>query len=392
MTSISISLLILIATCICLFCFNRGGFVSSSSSNYLSSEPNFYDPLNANVMAALPRTSRMPVLFLSHSAPILIMKPNESAMGKKNNAHINSEIADWYRAIPTKMGLVKENKPRAIVQFSAHYDEGLPIKILAQDKYKGLLYDYYGFPAHTYDVTYPCPGWNSLAQRIKNMLTEGKIPAELDYKRGIDHGGFIPLMLMYPEADIPVLQISIARDAAVQRRIGELLAPLRDEGILLVGSGQASHGSFSPTAQDISESRKFIDALTIGLTGNEGNKWAPAPSSPLSIENIYAKRSTTVDNWAKLPGARFAHPWPDHYLPLPACVGATKENGDAFHVIGDHWIINMHSIRSFVFGEYPYLGMNRPAAAVAAAAAVATNDDAAIAPDVDAQTAPKEEL
>ena len=323
--------------------------------------PSFYDPLNVNIMAQLPRTALMPVLFLSHSAPILIMHENESAMGRPNNAHINSDVANWYRNIPKQMGLIGENKPKAIIQFSAHYDEGAPIKILAQDVYKGLLYDYYGFPKHTYDIKYPCPGWNSLSQRIKTMLESGNIPASLDYKRGIDHGGFIPLYLMYPEADVPVIQISIHHNPQIQRKIGELLAPLREEGILLMGSGQATHGSFSPSKLDISDSQNFIDALTRGLTGNDVNKWSPQLPSPLLTDDeIYEKRASTTDNWLQLPGARRAHPWPDHYMPMSSCVGATKGYKDQkLTVLGDHWIIKMHSIRSFAWGQVPYLGFNQ---------------------------------
>jgi aromatic ring-opening dioxygenase catalytic subunit (LigB family) len=295
-------------------------------------------------------------------------------MGQKNDAHFQSETANWYRSIPKTTGLTGENKPKAIVQFSAHYETPTgPIKITAQDKYDGLLYDYYGFPDHTYDVKYPCPGSTQLAKHIKDLLISNNIPAELDTKRGIDHGGFIPLMLMYPEAEIPVLQISICANAKVQRRIGEILAPLRNNGILFIGSGQASHGAFRPSKIDIDDTWKFVKALTKGLvptaswSNKQGNETYNTNESdnvlgnhnleenPTYNDELYAKRSQIVDDWLKIDGARRAHPHYDHYMPLPGCVGVTKgaKNND-MNILGDHFLLNIHSLRSFVFGEYPF--------------------------------------
>lgn len=345
----------------------------------------YYDSIDMSNFL-LKKTKEMPVLFLSHAAPVLIMNEKESIMGRQNDSHFKSKVANWYRAIPTKMNLVGPNKPLAIVQFSAHYDTGAgPIKVMAQDVYKnGLLYDYYGFPKHTYDVKYPAPGSAQLAKQIVTMLTSAGIQSALDTQRGIDHGGFIPLMLMYPDADIPVLQISVCNSAEKQRRIGEILAPLRHNGILFIGSGQATHGSFQPSDRDIKEQEIFAKALTKGLlpvdwcnergdevytsttskaktqveTTPDDNGDENARPETMSSDEVYAQRASTVDNWAKLPGARASHSHYDHYMPIPGCVGLTKGSEDSnMNVVGDHWLAEMHCLRSFVWGEYPFTSM-----------------------------------
>jgi aromatic ring-opening dioxygenase catalytic subunit (LigB family) len=305
-------------------------------------------------------TEEMPVLFLSHAAPVLIMKESESIMGRKNDAHFKSPVADWYRSIPTKMGLINENKPKAIVQFSAHYETGRgPLKILAQDKYKGLLYDYYGFPNHTYDVKYPAPGSVQLAKHIQNLFTQAGVKSELDPERGIDHGGFIPLMLMYPEADIPVIQISICDNAKQQRHYGEILSSLRKQGVLIIGSGQTTHGSFNPTKVDIEQQHIFAREFTKQLmpedwSNKSNDEVYKDTTESLSNDEIYTARAKVVDNWTSISGAKFAHPHYDHYMPFPGCVGATKNAEDQkMHIIGDHWLVGMHSLRTFVFGAYP---------------------------------------
>lgn len=270
--------------------------------------------------------------------------------------------------------------------------------VTAQDKYPSLYYDFYGFPSDLYEIKYDCPGNSSLATKVQSLLNDGPlsalgIKASLDTKRcmfnhpsfllglahlisditytflpslfrsflllsfhfaflGIDHGGFIPLKLMYPEADIPVLQVSLpSLDPRAVLAIGQSLAPLRAQGVLIMGSGQATHNAFSsfgnPSAGNAS--KKFVDALTIGLQGGQADQQG-GESGKEEKEAKYAKRVSTSLEWKKLPNARDAHPREEHLVPLFACVGASNPN-DAVHIVGDHYLMKVHSLRSFAFGD-----------------------------------------
>ncbi len=320
-------------------------------------------------------------MFLSHAAPVLIMGP-ESVMGQPNDSHKDSKIAHWYQGLPKQLGLVGENKPKALLFVSAHYETGYtgPALVTSHPN-PPLYYDYYGFPKYTYDVKYPAPGSPGVAARVEKLLTEAGIACKQDAKRGLDHGSFIPLMHAYPEADIPVVQLSIFNnyDPAMHVKMGVALRQLRKEGVFIIGSGQATHGALYRDAGMHKKNVQFLDALTDGLraTGSadpataaaaaEGDAGKLANDSSYLKRFFEEKRTQTVLRWHSLPYASVAHPSDDHFIPMATVVGAALPE-EEMKVVGDHWMLGLHSLRTFVFGK-------TPADRAAAAGAAGTKDE-----------------
>lgn len=190
--------------------------------------------------------------------------------------------------------------PTTIVVFSGHF-EASPIQITSSSSPK-MLYDYYGFPKETYNYKYPAPGNPELAQTIQNLLQTNGINGELNEDRGFDHGVFVPLLLMYPEAEIPVVTVSLDKSLSADKniRIGQALAPLRDEGVLILGSGYSFHNMdafFHPSEKSYLASRNFNNWLKDTILHS------PDPLSKLR-------------KWEEAPGARVCHPREEHLLPL----------------------------------------------------------------------------
>src|SRR2546426_12148289 len=164
-------------------------------------------------------TDRMPSLYLGHGAPPLVDDPIWPG-----------ELAAWAAALP---------RPKAILVISAHW-ENAPLTIGATTPVP-LVYDFSGFPERYYRVTYPAPGAPALAERVRQLVAD-LTPTAQDPTRGLDHGAYVPLTVMYPDADFPVVQISMpSEDPRVLLEIGRRLAPLRDEGVLIMGSGFMTH-------------------------------------------------------------------------------------------------------------------------------------------------------
>lgn len=208
------------------------------------------------------------------------------------------------REIPRQLG----TRPKALLIVSAHWiAPRFEVMAAAQPT---MLYDYYGFPPHTYAVQYPAPGEPQLAQRIAQLLTAARLEAGLDAERGFDHGSFVPAAVMYPQADIPMLQLSLRADFDPTAHIaaGRALAPLRDEGVLIVGSGSSYHNlrAFGTQAQDSSE--RFDDWLQEVMQLNG------------------AERSAALARWEDAPAARLAHPQEEHLIPLMVAVGAAEHD------------------------------------------------------------------
>ena len=227
-------------------------------------------------------------------------------------------------------------KPRAIVMISAHWETRHPtIQSTAQP---GMLYDYYGFPEHTYHLQYPAPGAPQLALQIHGVLQEQGFTPSLDDERGFDHGTFIPLMLMYPQADIPVLQVSLQQDLDpdAHYRLGQALAPLRQQGVLLVGSGLSYHNLrdfFSDSPRAVADAVAFDQWLVQAVTQPHGHQ-----------------RRHSLNHWAAAPGARGAHPREEHLLPLMVIAGSGYE-GYSEHIYSDT-ILNK-PVSSFIFQSTP---------------------------------------
>jgi aromatic ring-opening dioxygenase catalytic subunit (LigB family) len=198
--------------------------------------------------------------------------------------------------------------PRAVLVISGHWEEnGFAISSAEQP---GMEYDYSGFPPHTYQIKYKAPGSPELAARVQRLLADGGIGARLDPERGFDHGVFSIMKPLYPGEDIPLVQLSIDRsyDPELHLKLGRLLAPLRDEGVLIIGSGLSYHNLREMRGNEGAEpSRQFDAWLQDTLTA------APA------------KRTERLIQWERAPMARAAHPQEDHLIPLMAAVGAAED-------------------------------------------------------------------
>ncbi|HEX8125144.1 MAG TPA: class III extradiol ring-cleavage dioxygenase [Allosphingosinicella sp.] len=198
--------------------------------------------------------------------------------------------------------------PRAVLAISGHWEEnGFAISSAQQP---GMEYDYSGFPPHTYQIKYKAPGSPELAARVQRLLEGGGIGARLDPERGFDHGVFSIMKPLYPGEDIPLVQLSIDRsyDPGLHLKLGRLLAPLRDEGVLIIGSGLSYHNLREMRGNEGAEPSRQFDAWL-------QETLAAAP----------AERAERLIRWERAPMARAAHPQEDHLIPLMAAVGAAEE-------------------------------------------------------------------
>ena len=195
--------------------------------------------------------------------------------------------------------------PKAILVVSAHWEEAVPTVMTSAAP--PLLFDYSGFPPETYRLTWPAPGEPALAARVRTLLGAAGIDSAEDGARGFDHGTFVPLKLTYPDAHIPTVQLSLKRglDPAEHLAIGRALAPLRDEGVFLVGSGMSFHNMRAfrdPRARPVAE--QFDTWLAEATTAEP------------------AERDARLSRWVDAPGARLCHPREEHLLPLMVVAGA----------------------------------------------------------------------
>jgi aromatic ring-opening dioxygenase catalytic subunit (LigB family) len=192
---------------------------------------------------------------------------------------------------------------------SGHWEEGDPT--LNVGPRPPLLFDYYGFPAHTYRLTYPAPGAPELAGRVRGLLDAAGIASGEDGTRGFDHGVFIPFMLIYPEADVPLLQLSLRADldAAAHLAIGRALAPLRDEGVLIIGSGMSYHNLPALLSPGDARANAASDRFDAWLT-------AAVEESDADL------RDRQLADWLTAPDARACHPRAEHLVPLFVAAGA----------------------------------------------------------------------
>jgi aromatic ring-opening dioxygenase catalytic subunit (LigB family) len=210
-------------------------------------------------------------------------------------------------AMPRQLGIT----PAAVLMISAHWEE--PEFTLTSGLKPPMIYDYGGFPEYTYHIRYDAPGDPQLAARVKSLLESAGMPARLDAERGYDHGAFTPLKVIYPNADVPIVQLSLKTrlDPATHLAMGRALGPLRDEGVLIVGSGLSYHNLrqfFSPLA--FAPSREFDAWLNGALLGGSPDD-----------------RAKLLTAWERAPSARAAHPREEHLLPLMAAVGAAGDDG-----------------------------------------------------------------
>lgn len=245
----------------------------------------------------------MPALYIGHGAPPLLDDPLWS-----------SELARWGKDLP---------RPKAILIVSAHW-ESAPLTLGTAEPQTPLIYDFGGFAPKYYDLQYQAPVAPELAKRIGSMSLESGRKVHYSPGRGLDHGAYIPLLKMYPEADIPVLQMSIPTfDPEKLFAIGKALAPLREEGVLIMGSGFLTHGL--PFLQDWS-----IDATPPGWSV-EFDAWAGDALERGAIDEL-------MDYKRLAPGLPYAHPTVEHFAPIFITLGASTEPTKVETAIDGYWM------------------------------------------------------
>jgi aromatic ring-opening dioxygenase catalytic subunit (LigB family) len=238
-------------------------------------------------------STRLPVVYLPHGGgpwPFV-------DLGFGERAELDA-LASYLRS------LAAIAKPRAVLAISAHWEEAVPTVMTGERP--PLLFDYYGFPPESYELTWAAPGDPKLAERVRGLLEGAGFETGADARRGFDHGTFVPLKLTYPAADVPTVQLSLKRglDPAEHLAMGRALAPLRDEGVLLIGSGMSYHNLRVMNASGRAPAAAFDAWL--------GDAVAQDPE----------ERARRLAAWAKAPAARQAHPREEHLLPLMVIAGA----------------------------------------------------------------------
>jgi len=195
--------------------------------------------------------------------------------------------------------------PKAILVISGHWEE--PAFTASSAAAPQLIFDYSGFPEHTYRLTWPAPGNPELAARVNDLLTRSGLPAGLNANRGFDHGVFVPLKVAFPEAQIPVVTLSLSSslDPALHLAAGRALATLRDEGVLIVGSGMSFHNLRAYLRPETQERARAFDA------------WLTA-----AVESPAGERDALLSEWRNAPFAAYAHPREEHLIPLMVAAGA----------------------------------------------------------------------
>ena len=252
----------------------------------------------------------MPVIFAAHGAPILL-----------DDAVWMAELAAWGKAMP---------QPKSILMVSAHW-EARPTT-LGATRTVPLIYDFFGFPDRYYQTQYPAPGAPELAARVRDLLRHNGLAVADDPARGLDHGAYVPLVAMYPDADVPVLQISMpGLDAHELFQLGQALAPLRDEGVLVFGSGFLTHNMRYAFRPGIPPWAKEFDA------------WTADALLRFDVDAL-------MDFQVRAPAAKMALPTWEHYAPVLVAAGAVGDRRPrtSFPITG-FWLEGAFTKRSVQF-------------------------------------------
>jgi len=244
-------------------------------------------------------SGRMAVVFIPHGGgpwPFV-----DFGFGDKAE---RDALAEYLRLV----GQLPAAPPKALLVVSAHWEE--PVPTVMTGEHPPMLYDYYGFPPASYEITWPAPGHPELARRVQKLLAEAGFETAADPRRGFDHGTFVPLKLAYPNADVPTVQLSLKRglDPEEHLAMGRALAPLRGEGVFIIGSGMTFHDlrAFGPQSRAVAE---------------DFDRWLREAATLESKE-----RDRRLAQWSQAPSARRAHPREEHLLPLMVVAGAAAED------------------------------------------------------------------
>lgn len=264
---------------------------------------------------------RLPTFFLNHGGG-----PWPWMDGPMRRAY--DQLEGSLQAVIPSLGAM----PKAILVVSAHWEEAVPH--VSTNAAPPMLYDYYGFPEHTYRIRYPAPGSPELAGRVSQLLRAGGMDCRGDAKRGFDHGTFSMMQPIRPEADIPVVQLSVLTsfDAAEHIAMGRLLAPLREEGVLVLGSGLSYHNLRNFGVKGQAASHAFDRWLRHSLSGVDGDQ-----------------RAIALERWMDGPAAMQAHPRPEHLLPLHVIAGAAGADPCSVQFHQDDFFGGL-AVTSFRFG------------------------------------------
>jgi 4,5-DOPA dioxygenase extradiol len=253
----------------------------------------------------------MPAIFAAHGAPVLL-----------DDAVWMDELAGWARALP---------RPASILMVSAHWEKRPTT--LGATRSVPLVYDFHGFPERYYQTRYPSPGAPELAARVRDLLRQADMPFAEDPERGLDHGAYVPLVAMYPAADVPVLQVSMPLlDPEELVGLGRALAPLRDEGVLVFGSGFLTHNM------------RYAFRPGIPAWAREFDAWAAEALARLDVEALKEFRAVA-------PASELALPTWEHYAPVLVAAGAVADERPPIRFpITGFWMEGAFTRRSVQFG------------------------------------------
>jgi aromatic ring-opening dioxygenase catalytic subunit (LigB family) len=246
-------------------------------------------------------SARMPAIFIPHGGgpwPWMDMRPFVAAEESR-------ALADYLTGLPAQL----PRRPRALLVISAHWEA--PVPTVMTNPRPPIYYDYYNFPEDMYRIPWPAPGDPQLAARVRSLLTAAGFASAEDAERGFDHGTFVPLKLTFPDADVPTIQLSLENglDPARHIALGRALAPLRQEGVLIVGSGMSYH--------NLREMRSAAANADVRARAREFDTWL----REVMIADPIA-RDTALTRWTAAPSARQVHPREEHLLPLMVVAGA----------------------------------------------------------------------
>lgn len=264
----------------------------------------------------------LPTYFISHGGgpwPWL----------KEDMPGVYDRLEASLKEMPREIGVT----PKAILAVSGHWEES-EFTVMMSER-PPMLYDYTGFPEHTYRIRYSAPGSPVLARRVQELLAQAGFQTRADESRGFDHGVFAPFVVAYPSADVPIVQLSIRRDYDPEAHLaaGRALAPLRNEGVLIVGSGLSYHNlrQFGPQAKEASKA--FYDWLGEAVCTSDAQE-----------------RNRKLRDWSRAPSARAAHPREDHLIPLMVAAGAA-EGEPCERIYHEDSFFGGIAVSSFRFGK-----------------------------------------
>ncbi|MFK4753057.1 MULTISPECIES: DODA-type extradiol aromatic ring-opening family dioxygenase [Oceanospirillaceae] len=244
---------------------------------------------------------KMPTVFIPHGGGPW---PFVDLHGRFGDDEMRA-LSQFLRRYPDTL----PQRPKALLVISAHWEA--PVITLGTSPHPPMLYDYYNFPPESYDIQWPAPGYPQLAPRVAELLHKAGFATDADDQRGYDHGTFVPLKVMFPDADIPVLQMSMLRsmNPAQHIQIGQALQPLREEGILIIGSGMSFHNLRQLRTPACKQLSKPFD------------EWLQEIALKTPEE-----RERKLSDWVSAPNARLVHPREEHLIPMMVIAGAAGQD------------------------------------------------------------------